>query len=74
MSLLLITNNRNRDDESSLQATIEIENTPDSLPVITIANIEQLAVAEYRQLAVHKLIEIVLYLQDYLGVGRIYIP
>ena len=70
--LLLITHNRNRDEETSLQATIERENTPNSLPVMTIPN--KLAHAEYRQLAAHKLAEIALYLEDYLGIGRIYIP
>ena len=39
--LLLITHNRNRDDETSLQATIERENTPNSLPVITIASLDK---------------------------------
>lgn len=72
--LLLITHNRNRDDETSLQATIEKENRPNALPVLTIPNIEKLAHADYRQQAVHKLAEVVLYLESYLGVGRVYIP
>ena len=33
--LLLITNNRNNEDETSLQATMWRENTLDSLPIIT---------------------------------------
>jgi hypothetical protein len=53
--LLLITHNRNREDETSLQATIEQESRADSLPVLTIASVERLAVASYRQQAVHKL-------------------
>jgi hypothetical protein len=74
LRLLLVTHNRNCEDETSLQATIERENTPDSLPVITIASLDRLALAEYRHLAAHKLAEIALYLEDYLGSGRIYIP
>jgi len=72
--LLLITHNRHRDDETSLQATIERENTPDALPVITISSVEKLRATDYRQQAAHKLAEIILYLEDYLGVGRVYIP
>lgn len=72
--LLLITHNRNRDDETSLQATIERESGPDSLPVITISTIEKLALRDYRQQAVHKLAEIIIYLDNYRGTGRIYIP
>jgi hypothetical protein len=72
--LLLITHNRNRDDEVSLQATIEKETRPDSLPVLTIPSIEKLVRADYRQQAAHKLVEVILYLENYLGVGRVYIP
>jgi hypothetical protein len=72
--LLLITHNRNREDETSLQATIEKESAADSLPVLTIANVEKLAQANHRQQVVHKLAEVVLYLENYLGVGRIYLP
>lgn len=72
--LLLITHNRNRDGETSLQATIEKETKQDSLPVLTIPNVGRLVQADYRRLAIHKLVEIVLYLENHLGVGRIYIP
>jgi len=72
--LLLITHNRNRDDEMSLQATIEKETRPDSLPVLTIPSIEKLVRADYRQQAAHKLVEVILYLENYLGIGKVYIP
>jgi hypothetical protein len=72
--LLLITHNRNRDDENSLQATIETETRPDSLSVLTIPNIAKLTSADYRRQTVHKLAEVVLYLEHYLGVGRVYLP
>jgi hypothetical protein len=71
---LLLTNNRNREDETSFQATIERENRRDSLPVITVSDKDQLVFPVYRQQAVHKLATIVIYLENYLGVGRVYIP
>jgi len=71
---LLLTNNRNREDELSLQATIERESTRDSLPVITVSDKDQLVVPAYRQQAAHKLAELVIYLENYLGVGRVFIP
>ncbi len=72
--MLLITQNRNSDDETSLQVTLERENTPDSLPVITIPYAEKLALAEYRQQAAIRLVEIILDLDQYLGASRLYIP
>lgn len=71
---LLLTNNRNREDELSLQAPIERESTRDSLPVITVSDKDQLVVPAYRQQAAHKLAELVIYLENYLGVGRVFIP
>jgi len=72
--LLLITSNRNQENETSLQATIERENTPEALPVLTLSQANRLLLPDYRQQAVHKLVEIVIYLENYLGIGRIYIP
>lgn len=72
--LWLITNNRNDEDDTSLQATIERENAPDSLPVITTSDKEKLRIAEYRQKAVTSLIEIIVYPEKNLGAGRLYIP
>ena len=72
--LLLITNNRNREGETSLQATIENESRADSLPVLTISSVEKLVQADYRQQVVNRLAEVILYLERYLGVSRIFIP
>ena len=71
--MLLITQNRNSDDDTSLQVTLDTENTGDSLPVITIPEAENMVLADYRQQAAHRLVEIILDLENYLGVGRIYI-
>jgi hypothetical protein len=72
--MLLITNNRNREDETSLQATIERENTPDCLPVITVTNKELLVNKEYRQRVAEALAAILMYPNDYLGTGRVFVP
>lgn len=72
--LWLITNNRNDEDETSLQATIERENTPDSLPVITTSDKEKLRIAAYRQKAATSLVEIIIYPEKNIGAGRLYIP
>jgi hypothetical protein len=72
--LLFITNNRNREGETSLQATIENESRADSFPVLTISSVEKLVQADYRQQVIHRLAEVLLYLDRYLGVSRIYLP
>ncbi len=72
--LWLLTNNRNSDDDASLQATIKRENTPDSLPVITVSDKNKLVLAEYRQQAVNGLVEIVISPERYGGTGRLFIP
>lgn len=72
--LLLLTDNRNREDEDSLEAVIERESTPGALPVLTVASVASLPIPAYRQQAAHKLAEIVIYLEHHLGVGRIYLP
>jgi hypothetical protein len=72
--LLLITNNRNRESETSLQATIERENTPTSMPILTVSNKELLVLPEYRQRVAHSLAAILLYPEEKLGAGRIFLP
>ena len=71
--LLLLTHNRNQDDATSLQATIRRENTTRSLPRLTIPRLERLLHADYRQRAAHRLAEILIDLDNYLGAGRIFL-
>lgn len=71
---LLMTSNRNREDDTSLQATIERENTPESLPIMTIPDKESLLLAAYRQRVAYGLADILLYPTDYLGAGRVFVP
>lgn len=72
--LILLTGNRNKDGADSLEQTIRNENTRNSLPVITIGIVDRLEERAYREQCAEKLVEIVLSIENYLGVGRIYIP
>lgn len=68
------TGNRNKDGEDSLEQTIRNENTPTALPVITISVIDRLEERVYREQCAERLVEIILDIENNLGVGRIYIP
>ncbi len=72
--LILLTGNRNKDGSDSLEQTIRDENTPNSLPVITIGIVGRLEESAYREECAERLVEIILNIENYLGVGRIYIP
>lgn len=72
--LILLTGNRNKDGADSLEQTIRDENMPDSLPVVTIGITDRLEERLYREQCAERLVEIVLNIEDYLGVGRVYIP
>ncbi len=72
--MLLLTDNRNMKGQDSLEQTIREENTPTSLPVLTIGSIDRLDERVYRGQCVERLLEIGLYLENHLGTGRIFIP
>jgi predicted nuclease of predicted toxin-antitoxin system len=72
--MILLTNNRNMKGDDSLGQTLREENTPTSLPVITIGNPNRLSEREYRSQCVSRLVEIALDLDNYLGTARIFIP
>ena len=72
--MLLLTNNRNDEDETSLTATIRRENAAASLPVLTVANLSRLKEFAYRRAVAERIAEILFYLEDYLGTGRLFIP
>jgi hypothetical protein len=72
--MILLTNNRNMRGEDSLEQTIRNENSPTSLPVLTIGRIERLRDKLYRERCAIRLVEIGLDVESYLGTGRIYIP
>ncbi|WP_375499031.1 ACP S-malonyltransferase [uncultured Nostoc sp.] len=72
--MLLLTANRNAKGKDSLEQTIREEGTPTSLPVITIGSLERLIEREYREQCSARLADIVLYIENYLGVSRLFIP
>ena len=72
--MILLTYNRNDDDETSLTATIRRENTAASLPILTIANPLRMKEAAYRQTVAEALAGVLFYLENYFGAGRIFIP
>lgn len=72
--LLLLTDNRNMKGADSLEQTIREENTPSALPVLTMGSVGRLDEREYRERCAHRLAEIVLDLEYYLGSGRLFIP
>ena len=72
--MLLLTANRNLQQEDSLEQTIREFNQTTSLPVITISDADPMVEAAYRERCAARLAEIAIYLSDYLGSGRLYIP
>jgi hypothetical protein len=72
--MLLLTANRRMREEDSLEQTIREENTPTSLPVLTIANVNKLEERVYRDRCITRILEIVIDLKNFLGTGRIFIP
>jgi hypothetical protein len=72
--MVLLTNNRNMDEADSLEQTLREENTPTSLPIVTIANAGRLSERHYRERCAFQLLEIVLELEKYVGRSRVYIP
>ncbi len=72
--MILITANRNMKGDDSLEQTMREENTPTSLPILTIGNPDRFDESGYRQRCATRLIEILLNLENYTGVGRIFIP
>jgi hypothetical protein len=72
--MLLLTGNRNMKGDDSLEQTLREENTPTSLPVLTIGTVLRLDERSYREQCAERLVEIVLDLEHYLGAGRLFIP
>jgi hypothetical protein len=73
--MILLTANRSMKGKDSLEQVLREENTPTSLPVATIGDADRvLTDADYRDLCANRLLEIALYLDNYLGTRRIFIP
>ena len=73
--MILLTANRSMKGENSLEQVMCEEMTPTSLPVVTISNGDRLLnEPNYRERCATRLVEIVLDLDAYRGVSRLFIP
>lgn len=72
--MILLTENRNMDGPDSLEETMRRECEPTFLPVVTISSRRRLGDVHYRRHCAERLIEIVIDLERYRGVSRVYIP
>ena len=72
--MILLTANRNMKGIDSLEKVIREENIATSFPVVTIGNKERLDEQGYRERCASRLVEILIDLDNYMGVGRLYIP
>src|SRR5574341_921900 len=67
LGLILLTGNRNQDDDTSLEQTLQDENTSLSLPVVTVGDPQRLPNPAYREQCIDRLVEIAFDLENYLG-------
>ncbi len=73
--MILLTANRSMKDEDSLEQVLREENTVDSLPVITIGDADRfLTDRAYRNRCVDRILEILLDIENSMGVGRLFVP
>jgi hypothetical protein len=73
--IVLITANRNKLGDASLETTIQQRNTSSSLPVFTLANPERiLRDRNYAEIVAEQVLERLLDIDTYRGTGRIYLP
>ena len=75
LGMLLLTDNRNMSGPDSLERTLIEEHTPLSLPVLTVGRAQRLlADKAYRDACAERLAEIVIDLDMYRGIPRLYLP
>ena len=73
--VVLITGNRNRDGEHSLEATIQASNSPDCLPVITLADRERVRKdRKYARRTADRIMDYLIEIDNLRGTGRLYVP
>lgn len=73
--LILITDNRNDDSPHSLTAAIRNHNTPDSLPVFTIADLDKFGASrEYEERVLVTLYDYLFRIDEVRGTGRLFLP
>jgi Domain of unknown function (DUF5615) len=73
--MILLTANRSMKGEDSLEQVLREENTVDSFPVITIGDADRFLVDRvYRNRCVDRILEILLDIETWMGVGRLFVP
>ena len=73
--ILLITGNRNSTGLESIETVIARNNTPTSLPVLTIGDPRRVFSSRtYAEQIVTRLLEYLLDLENFRGTGRLYLP
>ncbi len=73
--MILLTANRSMKGEDSLEQVLREENTPESFPVITIGDAYRfLADRVYRNRCADRILEILLDIETWMGVGRLFVP
>lgn len=73
--MILLTANRRMKGKDSLEQVLREESTLTYFPVVTIGDADRvLNDPIYRELCVNRLIEIALYIENYVGTRRIFIP
>jgi predicted nuclease of predicted toxin-antitoxin system len=73
--VVLITGNRNLSGPDSLEAMIRLRNTPQCMPVLTIADVSKLNASKtYAEQVVETLIDYLQRIETVRGAGRLYLP
>jgi hypothetical protein len=73
--IVLLTGNRNDDGPDSLEATMQRLNTPQSLPVLTIADARRVMFDhQYARLAAVQVLDYLLDIDKVRGAMRLYVP
>lgn len=75
LGMLLITANRNRSGTDSLEQVLRDEHSAESLPVLTVSQAKRLLQDRvYRNACAERIAEIIVELDIYRGVPRLFIP
>ena len=73
--IVLITANRTAAGADSLEAVIQASNTPESLPVVTLANVERIRRdPDYASQVADRLLDYLFDMESFRGVGRVFVP
>lgn len=72
---MLVTGNRNKEDDDSLEATMLKRNTPQSLPVLTIGDPDRVMVdRQYAHSVAVQVLDYLLDIDKVRGAMRLYVP